>query len=384
MPRFELTPRQAAEIVAYLQRVGTAADVAPGVTETTVRVALVARNEAEAQPLADAASVCLREANAGDGIYGRRIEWTVWTADRLRDEHDWRQLRDQSTLVLAPLWPGQETLDRFSRWAVRERLTVVAPIGSPMDDPMKTPTTFRVAADPAVAWQVALDHLASAAGKAPIAVVTTDDAAARHALRALREQAARHPGLQLHELPAAELPRAAPQLASLRPAAVFVLGGPAEVAAAGAALAAAGSDAAVPLVGWYGSVGRAAFGLPATTRARLRLVHSHPLDNEFQPQPMLQAFERQGLKLTRPAVQSTAYAGGCLAAEALRRAGRRLTHAALQQGLESVRDFRTGVTMPLTYGVRQRHGVWGARLVRIEGESLVAVTPWTTPASHAP
>lgn len=394
MPRFEFTPRQAAEIVGYLQRVGTARDAAPGVDDQSVHVAIVVRHERETAAHVEAAVACLREANAGEGIYGRRLKWSMHTADSLRDESDWRRLADEAALVLAPAWPEQAQLDRFVRWATREQVLVVGPAGTPTDPVARTTTTFRVAHDPAVGWRAAVELLAARAASngattSVVWSVVPDEArvepAARAALaaerQALREAARHQERLAWHEVMAAGIGRrGAPQ--APRPDVVLVMGGAAQVAEVDAALTAARLDA--PIVASSAHLGRAAFQLPPSARARLRLVHGHPLGEDFRPQRLLRALESQQQQLTQPALQATAFAAGCLVAEGLRRAGRRLTHDSLRTALESVRDLATGVTMPLTFGPRQRHGVWGARLVRLEGERLVADSPWLTPSTHAP
>lgn len=386
MPRFEITPRQAAQLVGYLQRLGTDADQAPGVTESELRVAIIVRNDQESLGHGAAAAACLREANAQGGIYGRQVKWTVHRAGDLGDEDAWRRLSDEAALVLAPAWPNQEQLDRFTRWAAQEQLLVVGPAGVPGGDPSSTATTFRVAADPVAAWQAALDHLAARPGAGPgplVWAVRPDAAESAPDWAAVRAHGSRHGGLRWQEVSVEDLGLDAPAKVPI-PDAILVTGGAAQATAAGAWLARHQAPASVPLVASSSALGPAASRLPPGVQARLHLVHAVPLAEELKPQRLIQALRDAGVRLTSPALQTTAFAAGCVAVEALRRAGRRVTHTSLREGLESVRDFSTGVTMPLTFGGRQRQGVWGARLVRLEGDRLVAATPWLTPVQHAP
>ena len=387
MPRFEITPRQAAQLVGYLRRVGTAGDQAPGVTDSELRVAIVVRSEQEAAAHAAAAAACLREVNAQGGVYGRRLTWVVRRADELRDEDAWRQLGDEVALVLAPAWSSQEQLDRFSRWAAREQLLVIGPAGVPVDDAGSTGTTFRVAADPATGWQAVLEHLAARAGsgRRPTVLWAVRSEAGETApeWRALRSYATRHAGLSWHEAPVSAVVAGA--VGSWpAPDAVLVMGSAAQVAEADVALGRRGVPASVPIVAASSTVGPAAARLSPSAKDRLLLVHAHPLGDDLQLQRLVQALREDGARLTAPALQTTAFAAGCLAVEGLRRTGRRVTHTGLREALESVRDYATGVTMPLTYGVRQRQGVWGARLVRLQGDAIVAATPWLTPGQNAP
>lgn len=80
-------------------------------------------------------------------------------------------------------------------------------------------------------------------------------------------------------------------------------------------------------------------------------------------------------------VQAWAYASGCTAVEALRRAGRQPDRAAVVKALESVQRLALGVTQPLSFGPRQRHGQWESRIVRLDdsGAGLQTESAWRAP-----
>ncbi|HEY0171933.1 MAG TPA: c-type cytochrome, partial [Pyrinomonadaceae bacterium] len=78
MPRYRLTDRQAADLVAFLKILGTDADADPGVSADSVKVGAALPLTGQYAPVGEAARATLTaffaEANARGGIYDRRFE----------------------------------------------------------------------------------------------------------------------------------------------------------------------------------------------------------------------------------------------------------------------------------------------------------------------
>ncbi|NOK06991.1 ABC transporter substrate-binding protein, partial [Myxococcus xanthus] len=99
--------------------------------------------------------------------------------------------------------------------------------------------------------------------------------------------------------------------------------------------------------------------------------------------PDLKAFaafmERHGLEPGHTAFQFGAYAAARVLVEALTRTGADVTRASLVQHLEALRDFDTGVSPPVTFGINRRVGVQGAQFAALDVATggLVAASEWT-------
>ncbi|HEX6361784.1 MAG TPA: ABC transporter substrate-binding protein [Albitalea sp.] len=381
MPRFSLAPQEEEDLFAYLRVLGSDADLAPGVSGDAVEVALVGDGSPASRAARDAALACLKDLNDRGGVFGRRVTWRLWDAASTADASAWRRLADRSALVLAPWWPDAEAFDDFARFAAAERLAVIGPVAPAARDVAPSSTVFHVAPDAGDALRVLVDHLAPRrAGHAvPVAVIVSPDGRDGEDVALMRRQWALHVEAAFEEVEDDAPAALAARLARLRPAAVVVLGDLGSVERADEALALAGLPDRTPLHALYARTGSGVTRLGLRARQRLELLHAHPLGAEADPRRMLALLRQQGVVPAHPAAQSLGYAAGCLAAEGLVRAGRRLTREGLVRGLETVTRFETGVTMPLTFGPRQRRGVWGARLVRVEGNGLAAVTSWRAP-----
>lgn len=71
MPRYRLSLRDASDLVAYLQRIGTDAD--PGLTDDSLALGLLLPSSAEGKNIADALTAHFEAVNAAGGIFGRRV-----------------------------------------------------------------------------------------------------------------------------------------------------------------------------------------------------------------------------------------------------------------------------------------------------------------------
>lgn len=81
MPRYALQPGEAEALLAYLQRLGTAQDMPPGVSADAIRLGTVVPLSGSAAAMGAAIVAGLRagfeEVNARGGVHGRRIDLQV-------------------------------------------------------------------------------------------------------------------------------------------------------------------------------------------------------------------------------------------------------------------------------------------------------------------
>ena len=88
--------------------------------------------------------------------------------------------------------------------------------------------------------------------------------------------------------------------------------------------------------------------------------------------------QKYKLSTERMATQVNTYASAIILVEGLRRAGRELTRERLVQSLESLSNYSTGLTPPITYGPNRRTGSSGAYVISIdlEQKKFVPVSGW--------
>lgn len=383
MPRFQLSPREAADLVAYLRTVGTDADAEAGVTPDTVRLAtalpLTGPQAAMGQALRQGIEACL--ARAGADTFGRRVALTVVDSHADPQALQAGALADDHLALVAPWWPDLGAAALAPRLP---GLPVVGALGLAAELDGAPPHWFGVAPSLGNQARVMVDAIAEAlpAQAGRVLLLAGGDAVAPLAAEAARRQAAQYPALQLAELawpdrPEALLPALAEALRRERPAAVVVLA-PAPVLEAVAALVAREAPT-VRVHASQAQAGAAPLRWPAADRAVLRLTATAPLDGALAPAAYLADLQAIGARPQLPALQTLAYAAACATVESLRRAGRTLTRDGLQRGLESLRNFNPGVTPPISFGPRQRHGLWEARLVQPGAAGYEPAGPWRSP-----
>ncbi|MGY0194531.1 ABC transporter substrate-binding protein [Leptothrix sp. BB-4] len=413
MPRFSLTPRDEADLLAYMRELGRHDEPDPGLTRERIVIGGVLPLSgplAAAGRAADAAvRACFEQANRSGGLFGRQIEWRPQDALTVGPTEIARVLREQTFAAVAPWWGDLGSQALVERLA---GLPLVGPLGAATELEAPQPQLFAVAPQlshqvrnlvDAVAWgELADTPSVQRPQQARLAVIASPARHHRAALLASERQAQNHPNLQLSIWQprlglseAALMADAQRWLASLPPQdAVLVLGPPGWLQTIASRLVkpdpngstrsgTAGQPPETLLLGAFAEQGAAVLDWPAALRAPLRLSHTVPEDAPPDPVPLRQALASVGADLSHPAVQSLAHAAACLTVEGLRRAGREPSRSRLRQALEEVRDFRTGVVGPLNYSRQNHVGSTGSAIVRIsaDGRRLETVREWRTPQS---
>jgi ABC-type branched-subunit amino acid transport system substrate-binding protein len=113
-------------------------------------------------------------------------------------------------------------------------------------------------------------------------------------------------------------------------------------------------------------LGREAFELSPETAARTFLSYPSALPDKSDFAEFLNVLQRRKVQLRSPAFQTVAYAASKTLIEAVKLSTRNLSRATLISALEGLRDYKTGVIPPLSFGLNRRVGVQGSYVVGID------------------
>jgi ABC-type branched-subunit amino acid transport system substrate-binding protein len=127
-------------------------------------------------------------------------------------------------------------------------------------------------------------------------------------------------------------------------------------------------------VGWFpslflaGGAGSGIFDLPVEFNEKIFLAFATaPQDQSDEGVAEFRELnQKYKLSGEHKAAQVTALASAKVLAEGLKRAGKDLTREKLIQSLESLSNFATGLTQPVTYGPTRRLGVQGAYIIKVD------------------
>ncbi len=389
MPRYRLTDGQAADLVAFLKILGTDADADPGVSADSIKVGAALPLTGQYAPVGQAARATLAaffaEANARGGVYDRRFELVVvdsggTPAGTLAATRQLLEARRVFALVGSFEPPGGagETGDYLKLKSV----PLVGPLALSHAQPA-VPNSSLFYLLPSARHQAAalIEYIREESARTQgderaatkLAVLSADDELDREAAEGARVEVtrararARPLALALSKTyRAGEF--AAPALASelARAGAEYVLffGGPAEFAALARELER--QQVNVRLAGLSLTLGREALSLPPAQAARTFLAHPTPPPERADLAEFTALLKRDGGGANQLAFRAVAFAAAKVFTEGVKLSGRRLSRAGLVGAIERLRDFRTGVLPPLTFGPNRRLGVAGAYVVGVD------------------
>ncbi|HEV7906281.1 MAG TPA: ABC transporter substrate-binding protein [Pyrinomonadaceae bacterium] len=400
MPRYRISDEQAANLVAYLKKLGR--EVEPGVSETTIKVgAALPMSGALAQVGEDikaTISASFAEANERGDIYGRRFELVV--EDSRGDLEGTRAatrtlIERDGVFALAGSYEPREGIaaDEFLR---QSEVPLVGPVTlSPhltmppnrfvfyllptFDEQARSLVDFIVAQSPSAPnapnERASVEpargkdrQSATVARKARAAVIHVNGTLETGALVSLQAQA-RLRSLQIvseqsYEAGRFNPARAVETLARTRPEYVFFFGGAADIVACAREMERAGLKTS--LVSSVMMLGGGAFELPPSVAARTFLSYPSALPNQEDFAEFLSVMQRRGVPLRSPAFQTIAYAAAKTLIEATKLSSRELSRHTLIDALEGLRGYRTGVVPPLSFSPNRRVGVEGSYVVGID------------------
>ncbi|MEQ1804011.1 MAG: ABC transporter substrate-binding protein [Burkholderiaceae bacterium] len=401
MPRYQLPARDAADLLAYLQHLGSDADRDPGVAEHAVTLAVIlplsGTRGAAGGAAKNAIAACVERANRAGVPFGRRIELLLLDSASLPATELAARAADETLLAVAPWWGDLDARTLADRLP---DLPLIGPLGNAAELEDAPAGVYAVAPQLGDQARLLVDAMARRdpgaradaslpdTGARRIALIAAPLPRYRSAARAAKRQAALYEGVALQvwtATPGADGPHDAAAWLALQPHdGVLVLGSAPWAKAAAEVAARSGSPAlqegSVHVV--YAELGRAALDWPADLRATLLLSLGSARDASLNPKALLADLAGIGAASQAPGIESLAYSAACLSVEALKRSGRSLTRAGVRRALETIHDFETGVSPPLSFAPGQRKGVWGAELVRLTPSGSGAFTNvqrWQTP-----
>ncbi|HEX6184086.1 MAG TPA: ABC transporter substrate-binding protein, partial [Pyrinomonadaceae bacterium] len=406
MPRYRLNDRQAADLVAFLKILGTDADSDPGVSTDSIKVGAALPLTGQYAPVGEAARATLAayfaEANARGGVYGRRFELVVadsggTPAGTLAATRELLESRRVFALVGSFEPPGGA--GEAGEYLKRKSVPLVGPLAlSHVPPAAPNPSLFYLlptARDQAAALVEYIREASERArggaqGTTKLAVLSADDEFDREAGEGARARVestrSTTVGAQTRPLTLALAKTyragefAAEAFASelARSGAEYVLffGGPSEFAALARELERQRVD--IRLAGLTLVVGREALRLPPAQAARTLLAHPTPLPERADFAEFSALLRREGGGTSQLAFRAVAFAAAKVFTEGVKLSGRRLSRAGLVVSIEHLRDFKTGVLPPLTFGPNRRLGVAGAYVVGVDSANgrLTPLSDW--------
>lgn len=396
MPQYRLTDGQAADLIAYLKKLGQELD--PGLSQTTIKIGVALPMTGPLAPLGqdikDALSASFAEANEHGGIYGRRFELVVEDSrgDVAGTSEATRRLveRDGVFALAGSFEPkGADDTNEFLK---RTEVPLVGPVTlSPhlalppnrfvfyllptfqnqarsLVDFISARRTRRQAIDTVQPTSRQAMQPKSQERKVSAAVIYMKGELEADALEGLRAQA-RLRSVDIAFEQSYEAGRFAPAqvvevIARKKPDYVFFFGASADIVSCGREMERVHLNA--PLVSSVMMLGREAFDLSPETAARTLLSYPSALPDQSDFAEFLDVMQRRHVSLRSPAFQAIAYASAKTLFEAIKLSSRKLSRATLISALEGLRDYRTGVIPPVSFGPNRRVGVEGSFVVGID------------------
>jgi ABC-type branched-subunit amino acid transport system substrate-binding protein len=395
MPQYRMTDEQAADLIAYLKKLGHELD--PGLSQTTIKIGVALPMTGALAPLGqdikDTLNASFAEANEHGGIYGRRFELVVEDSrgDVAGTSEATRKLieRDGVFALAGSFEPkGAADTNEFLKQA---EVPLVGPVT--LSPHLTLPPnrfifyllpTFNDQARSLVDFIIAK----RARGQAPnyvlkpspqatppqperrlsVAAIYMKGELEADALEGLRAQAKlRSVDIifeQSYEAGRFAPARVVEEMARKKPDYVFFFGASADIASCAREMERVHFNA--PLVSSVMMLGREAFDLSPETAARTLLAYPSALPDQGDFAEFLDMMQRRRVSLRSPAFQTIAYASAKTLIEAVKLSSRKLSRATLISALEGLRDYRTGVIPPVSFGPNRRVGVEGSFVVGID------------------
>jgi ABC-type branched-subunit amino acid transport system substrate-binding protein len=341
MPRYRMDDADLADLTAYLHRLGEKAQ--PGLDDTSLTIATVIPLTGARAAIGEATRSTLEsifaDVNARGGLHGRVLKLRAIDSAAVPED----LAAEDIFAVLCASFAGSDS--NVATIVDRERIPLVTPFPSDVASSATAPTSFFVYPD--LTSQVLALTKQLEPGPRQVVILHDTTEAARAAAAAIEERA---PSLQWtirKDIAEADL--------------LFLLGvDPDEV------LARLETTRARPQILIAGaSLRELPSGAPSIRIAAPTL----PTDLTPEGRQELRAFlERHSLPPTHMATRAATYATTRTFLEALKRAGRDLTREKLIATLETLYQFPTGLTRPITWARNRHVGSIGAYILTVDAE----------------
>ena len=391
MPHYQMTREQMADLIAYLKQLGTESDRETGVTDDAIKVGVALPLSGPLAQIGEDIKATLlasfADVNAQGGIYGRRFELMVEDSrgDPAQTLEATRRLIEQNVFALvASFEPGDS--NNISQLIKGREVPLVGPLTlSPRLALPPNPYIFYLLPTFADQTRTLVDFVnARTQGKgARLAVVYSRNDFNQDALSGLRAQAKMY-SMEIvseHEYDAGQLKidAAVDLLVRKAPSHVFFFGAAQDFKAIAEQMDRVKLN--VPLLSSAVMVGRSAFALPDTVSAQTFLSYPSALPNDSEFAEFLKLTRSARVELRSPAFQSLAFAAAKIFFEAAKLSGKQLDRVTFISSLERMRDFRTGVVPPVTFGPNRRVGSVASYVMGVDlsKQQYVPLTDRLTP-----
>jgi ABC-type branched-subunit amino acid transport system substrate-binding protein len=373
MPRFRLTPGDAADLVAYMRELGSKPD--PGVSAEAITIGVIIPQREQLPAVHDAVRDVLRryidELNRIGGIFGRRIELAFVEAAIAPDFlNSATRVEGIEETVLAVVVSDAVDVEHEITALTRHGDVPLVAVRADKDlSPARHVFYLSAGVTGELGALAAQAARQLTAGSARLAILYADSGEDRERVMALRPLIERGGWSMIDEivLPAAGMPDDLPEPAMRR------------IEASDTILFAGWDRRSAKILSHLGRAGRSPLVLLAST---LTSPKSLPRDMDAKTR-ILFAFEPNGsppsveIPDTQPAQSppGTTLAAVKLLVEGLRRAGRDVSRTGLIDALQTIQRFEAGYGAPLSYGPRQHIGFTGAEIVPLDPQRLRAKGP---------
>jgi ABC-type branched-subunit amino acid transport system substrate-binding protein len=388
MPRYVMTPEQMKDLVAYLRKLGKEADADPGVTDQKIKIGAalpLSGTLAEiGQDVKATLSASFAQINAQGGIYGRSFELVVEDSrgEPAETLEATRRLieRDNVFALVGSFEPRDGAA--VNELLKRSEVPLVGPVTlSPRPTLPPNPYVFYLLPTFNDQARALVDFVKTKAqsGQARLGVFYSDSDFDMDALSGLRSQAKMY-SMEIVAEQGYNAGRFSPKsaielLTRTKPDYVFFFGGANDFNTLAREMEQAKLKR-TPLLSSATMIGRGAFNLPESVAEQTFLSYPASLPDQYEFAEFINIMQRARVPLRNPAFQAVAYAATQILFEATKSAGRQLDRAALISSLEQIRELKTGVVPPVTFGPNQRVGSNGSYVVRIDlaGKQYVPLT----------
>lgn len=387
MPRYKMAPAEMADLIAYLKRIGTEADREPGLADDVIRVGaalpLTGTYARIGEDVKAALGAYFAAVNAQGGIYGRKFELVVQDSggQEKGTAEATRRLIDQDHVFalvgsFEPL--GREVSGEFLKQSHEFLKRVEVPLIGPvtLSPPAQAvPNRFVFYLLPSFADQASalVDFINSEQSRPKdrptrLAVVYGEGVPVRDALEGLRSQARLYSmqivSEQAYMAGPLPWPTVAAALVSAKPDYVFYFGGNDEFTRLIQEMDRAGLEST--LLTSAIMVGRNAFNAAPAIARRTYLSYPTTVPNKDDYAEFLLLMQKAGVELRSTVFQTLAFASAKVLVEATKNSGRQITRNSLINSLEALREFKTGVVPPVTFGPNRRIGTTGSYIVGVD------------------
>lgn len=377
MPRYVMSLEQMKDLIAYLRKLGKEADADPGVTDQKIKIGAALPLSGPLAQIGEDVKATLAasfaQINSQGGIYGRSFELVVEDSRSEPAEtlEATRRLieRDDVFALVGSFEPGDSA--SINELLKRSEVPLVGPVTlSPRLTLPPNPYVFYLLPTFNDQARSLVDFVKSKApsGQVRLGVFYSDSDFDMDALAGLRSQAKMHSmeivveqGSGAGRFSAAS---AAELLAQKKPDYVFFFGGANDLNALAKEMERMKLKR-TPLLSSATMIGRGAFDLPAGVAEQTFLSYPAQLPDQNDFAEFITVMRRAGVNLRSPAFQAVAYAATRILFEATKLAGRQINRASLINSLEQIRDLKTGVVPPVTFGPNQRVGSNGSYVVGV-------------------